>query len=129
MKQIIGLVLLVWVFVGCSPQERANPSSMTLEAENAAAQETREIEPTSEQIDAVKREMAEWAEGRWTEHSAMWSPEAGVFILSATADPSADGTAIKGYCRILDDIASKHLQNVRVSAAVFFQSGAKIECK
>ena len=73
--------------------------------------------------------MAELAKGRWTAHTAVWSPESGIFTLSATADPSADEAAIKSYCRILDDIAGKHLQGVKVSAAVFFQSGAKIECK
>jgi hypothetical protein len=129
MKQIIGFLLLVSVLISCSPQEHGNPRLMTLEAENGVLEETRPFEPGSEQIDAVKRDMAELAEGRWTEYSAVWSPESGIFILSVTADPTADETAIKGYCRIMDDIASKHLRDFKVSVAVFFQSGAKIECK
>jgi hypothetical protein len=115
--------------VGCSQQGHKDSSLLTREAENGAGEEVGISEPTSEQITAVQKEMADWADGRWTEYSATWSPESSVFILSATADSSADGTAVKGYCRILDDIASNHLPGVKVSAAVYFQSGAKIVCK
>jgi len=129
LKQLFGLVLLAAVLLGCGTQLREGTRQTNLEPENAAVEETESVEPTSAQIDAVKREMAAWAEGRWTEHSAAWSPESGKFVLSATAAADADRAAIKGYCRILDGIAKKHLPDFKVSAAVFFQSGAKIECK
>ena len=129
MKKVLALVFLAAMLIGCSPQEGRDQGLMTPEAGEGAAQETGAVEPSSEQIEAVKQEMADWAEGRWTEHSAVWSPESETFVLSATAGPDADQTAIKGYCRILDEIASKHLPDIKVSAAVYFPSGAKIQCK
>jgi hypothetical protein len=129
MKQIVGFLLLLALLLGCAPQAQESSASTTQEARKAAAQESGAAEPTSQQIDAVRAEMAILAEGRWTEHSARWSPETGLFLLSATADADADATAIKAYCRLLDDVANKYLSGVKVSAAVFFQSGAKIQCK
>lgn len=129
MKQLCVLMLLVTLLLGCSLQAREQPSLLTPEAGDAAGEATNGGESAGEAVDAIEREMAGLAEGRWTEYSAFWSPEDGMFFLSATADPNSDAAAIKAYCRILDDIASKHLPGVKVSAAVFFQSGAKIECK
>jgi hypothetical protein len=83
--------------------------------------------PTTEQIAAVQKEMAGLAEGHWAVHSAVWSPGSGKFFLTATANAGA--AAIKSCCRFLDDIAAKHLPGINISAAVYFQSGAKIECK
>jgi len=129
MKRLLGMALLAMMLVSCGPQGNGSPSSLTPQTGNGAAGETGQIQPSREQIEAVNAEMAEWANGRWTEYAATWSPDAGVFSLSATADSAADADAIKSYCRILDDIVSKHLQEVKVSAAVFLQSGSKIECK
>lgn len=129
MKKTVVFMLLVTVLLGCTPQESGDPALLTPQAGDGAAQETTFIEPTGEQIAAVEKEMAGWADGRWTEHTATWSPESGTFTLSATAGPGADETAIKGYCRILDEIASKHVPDVKVAAAVYFPSGAKIQCK
>jgi hypothetical protein len=128
MKQIVGFTLLVFLLFGCSPQGE-DSSLMTREAENAAVEETEVSEPTGEQIESVESEMAQLAEGRWTDYSATWSADPAVFLLSATADAGAGADDIKGYCRILDEIAGKHLADFKVSAAVYFQSGAKIECK
>jgi hypothetical protein len=128
MKQIVGFTLLVFLLFGCSPQGE-DSSLMTREAENAAVEETEVSEPTGEQIESVESEMAQLAEGRWTDYSATWSADSAIFLLSATADAGAGADDIKGYCRILDEIAGKHLADFKVSAAVYFQSGAKIECK
>jgi hypothetical protein len=74
--------------------------------------------PSDSQEKAAKREMAEWAEGRWLRHSAYWDAEAQRFILSALAYSDANSVAIDGYCRIMKDIAREHLQGVNVSAGV-----------
>ncbi len=129
MKQLVAVALLVFLVVSCDPGERADAGSTTPPTGNDAAGETGATEPAREQIEAVQKEMAQWAEGHWTEHSAVWSPESGTVTLSATAAPDAGADAIKSYCRILNDIAGKHLPGVKVSTAVYFQSGAKIECK
>ena len=125
MKRIIVFVVLVVLLVSCGSQE----PGVTREAENGAAGKPEISEPTSEQISAVESEMAQWADGRWTEYSAAWSADSEVILLSATAESSAGADDIKGFCRILDEIAGKYLADFKVSAAVYFQSGAKIECK
>jgi hypothetical protein len=124
MKQALALLLLLALLIGCTPQAPADLGSPA-----GDAGETGPAVPSGEQIDAAEKEMAALADGRWTEYSAVWSAETGTLTLSATAGPDADGDAVKAYCRLLDDLAARHLPGVKLSAAVYFQSGAKIECK
>ena len=120
MKRIIAVILLATALLGCSSPVSDDAPVVTVAADK---------QPTTEQIEAVNSELAAWAEGRWTEYSAAWSPEVGKLLLSVTAGGVTDEAVIKGYCRILDDIANQYLPDVAVSAAVYFPSGAKIECK
>jgi hypothetical protein len=121
MKQITAVLLLIAFLTGCAPQNAADPTT--------AVQEPGQIVPSAAQIAAVQKEMADLAEGRWTDHSAVWSADSGKFLLTATATEDAGADAIKNYCRLLDDLAARQLPGINISAAVYFPSGAKIECK
>ncbi|MFL7837298.1 MAG: hypothetical protein ACK2T4_08735 [Candidatus Promineifilaceae bacterium] len=129
MKFVMVFVLVVVLLVGCGSQTSGNTDLATQEAGDGGGEETGLVEPSSEQITAVESELAQWADGRWTDYSAAWSADVGKVLLTATAESGAGADDIKGYCRILDEIAGNYLADFKVSAAVYFQSGAKIECK
>lgn len=76
------------------------------------------ITPTAARLTNVESELAEWADGRWSNYSVRWDNTGWRIRMSVTTSAEANDVAVNGYCRIMGDIAADSLSNYNVTSEV-----------